>query len=109
MNNREKRILVTGAAGLIGLHLCERLLKRGFDIVAKVLNIAKPNLDWNTKELNSASIRVPWRIYCIGNFKPVSLMSFIPLLENALDTIAEKTIYQCNLAMYVWPMQVWKI
>jgi len=30
---KNKKILVTGAAGFIGFHLCERLMKEGFDVV----------------------------------------------------------------------------
>ena len=32
-DDRKKRVLVTGGAGFIGSHLCERLLQRGFDVL----------------------------------------------------------------------------
>jgi len=29
-----KRILITGAAGFLGSHLCDRFIKEGYDVVA---------------------------------------------------------------------------
>ena len=30
---RNKRVLITGAAGFLGSHLCDRFIKEGFDVV----------------------------------------------------------------------------
>src|SRR3974377_1635917 len=42
----EKRVLVTGGAGFLGSHLCERLLERGADIVCvdNFFTGAQPNI-----------------------------------------------------------------
>lgn len=33
MNNDQKRVLITGAAGFLGSHLCDRFIKEGFKVV----------------------------------------------------------------------------
>lgn len=53
--------------------------------VARVLDTpASPNLDWNKLEPAPGSSLAPWRLYNIGNNKPVDLMQFISALESRL-------------------------
>ena len=40
------RVLVTGAAGFIGSHLCEALLKKGFKVNALVRYNSRQNKGW---------------------------------------------------------------
>jgi len=58
------------------------------DIVEGVLRVldqpARPNLTWNGDRPDPGTSKAPWRIYNIGNGKPVELMSYIALLEQAL-------------------------
>ena len=58
-------------------------------IVKTTDNIAKPNLQWNSNQPDPATSSVPWRIYNIGNNKPVELMSYIRALELALKKKAK--------------------
>jgi len=64
------------------------------DIVEGVIRIMKrpalPNVDWTGDSPDSASSLAPWRIYNIGNSKPVNLMDYINALEEALGKEAEK-------------------
>ena len=52
-------------------------------------NIANPNLHWNSNQPDPATSNAPWRIYNIGNNKPVELMSYIRALEQALKKKAK--------------------
>ena len=53
---------------------------------------ATSNLKWNSDQPDPATSNAPWRIYNIGNNKPIELMDYIAALEKALGKTAEKEI-----------------
>ncbi len=55
-----------------------------------IQNPAKPNMDWNGKQPEASSSKAPYRIYNIGNSKPVKLLDFIEAIEDKTGKIAEK-------------------
>ncbi len=60
------------------------------DGVIKTLdNNATNNLDWDSNQPDPATSKVPWRIYNIGNNKPVQLMDYINALEKILGKKAK--------------------
>lgn len=64
------------------------------DIVEGVIRVldqpAKGNPDWNSDKPDPATSRAPWRVYNIGNNRPIELMDYISALEKALGKKAEK-------------------
>ena len=58
------------------------------DIVKGVIktldNSANSNFEWNSNKPDPATSKAPWRIYNIGNNKPVKLMNYIDALEKTL-------------------------
>jgi UDP-glucuronate 4-epimerase len=58
------------------------------DIVEGVIRILdrlpQPNPEWDSDHPDSASSTAPYRLYNIGNHKPVELMHYIHLLEECL-------------------------
>ncbi|MBL1140590.1 MAG: NAD-dependent epimerase [Proteobacteria bacterium] len=64
------------------------------DIVEGVVrvadNVATPNLDWDSDKPDPATSKSPYRLYNIGNNKPVELMYFIEQIEKNLNRKAEK-------------------
>jgi len=59
--------------------------------ISRVLDSpAKPNPEWDAKNPDPATSASPYRIYNIGNNKPISLMSYIEALENVLGRKAMK-------------------
>ena len=58
------------------------------DIVEGVIktldNPATNNIEWNGNQPDPATSNAPWRIYNIGNNKPVQLMDYIDALEKTL-------------------------
>jgi UDP-glucuronate 4-epimerase len=58
--------------------------------IIKVVDIpATKNLNWNSNQPDHATSKAPWRIYNIGNNKPVKLMDYIHALENTLGKKAK--------------------
>ena len=64
------------------------------DIVEGVIRVldrpASPNSKWSGDQPDSGTSKAPWRIYNIGNNKPVNLMDFIEALEKSLGKTAKK-------------------
>ena len=63
------------------------------DVVKGVIktldNPAEINPNWNNNQPDPASSKAPWRIYNIGNNKPVKLMDYISALEKSLKKKAK--------------------
>ena len=58
--------------------------------ILKVLdNPAIGNVSWDSNKPDPASSKAPWRIYNIGNSKPVKLMDYIDALEKTLGKKAK--------------------
>ena len=64
------------------------------DIVEGVIRVldrpALPNPDWNGNSPDPGTSLAPWRVYNIGNNRPVELMDYIAALEGALNRTAVK-------------------
>ena len=63
------------------------------DIVEGVIKTldspAVSNIEWNSNQPDPATSKAPWRIYNIGNNKPVQLMNYIDALEKTLEKKAK--------------------
>ena len=63
------------------------------DIVGGIIrtldNTASGNINWNSDKPELSSSKSPWKIYNIGNSKPVKLMDYIDALENVLGKKAK--------------------
>jgi len=66
------------------------------DIVEGVIRTldhnAQSNPDWSGLRPDSGTSKAPWRVYNIGNQKPVELMDYIETLERCLGKTAEKNL-----------------
>ena len=64
------------------------------DIIEGTFKVLKKpptsNFKWNGKKPDPATSVAPYRIYNIGNNKPVNLMDYIKALENSLKKKAKK-------------------
>ncbi|MGB5621475.1 MAG: NAD-dependent epimerase [Gammaproteobacteria bacterium] len=66
------------------------------DIVGGVVHAmdhtAEPNPDWDSDKPDPGTSKAPYRLYNIGNSRPVELMTYIGLLEQYLGRTAEKNL-----------------
>ncbi len=66
------------------------------DIVEGVIRTmdrtAEPNPEWDAAQPDPGTSRVPYRIYNIGNHKPVELMRYIEVIEECVGKKAEKNL-----------------
>lgn len=75
-------------------------MKRDFTYVDDIVEgitrllprIPEKNSDWNSEDPDAASSFAPYRLYNIGNNKPVELLHFISVLEQKLDKSAIKNM-----------------
>lgn len=59
-------------------------------VVAALGRIATPDPDWNSDAPDPSASYAPYRIYNIGNQRPVSLLRYIEVLEQCLGRKAQK-------------------
>ena len=66
------------------------------DIVEGVIrtmdHVAQADENWDSSSPDPGSSKVPYRLYNIGNQKPVDLMRFIELIEECIGKKAEKNL-----------------
>jgi UDP-glucuronate 4-epimerase len=58
-------------------------------VVRLIGKIAEPDPHWNGDQPDPATSRAPYRLYNIGNQKPVELTAFIRILEEKLGRRAQ--------------------
>jgi UDP-glucuronate 4-epimerase len=61
-------------------------------VVGSLDRAASPDPAWSGLDPSPATSRAPWRLYNIGNNRPVELLYFIECLENALGKTTEKEL-----------------
>lgn len=61
-------------------------------IIQSMKHVPGTDKDWDTVKADSASSRVPWRIYNLGNNKPSDLLYMIGLIEKELGKEAIKDL-----------------
>jgi len=61
-------------------------------VVRTLDHIATPSAAWNAKAPDPASSAAPYRIYNIGNNKPVTLLDFVAAIEKAVGKTAVKVM-----------------
>jgi UDP-glucuronate 4-epimerase len=74
--------------------------RRDFTYVADIVEgvvraldrVAKPNERWDSDSPDPGTSKAPYRIYNIGNQRPVELMRYIEVLEQCLGRKAEKNL-----------------
>jgi len=61
-------------------------------VVAAMDHIAAPDAGWNSDAPNPGTSRAPYRVYNIGNNRPIELLRYIEVLEECLGRKAQKNL-----------------
>ncbi len=61
-------------------------------VVAALDHVATANPDWDSERPDPATSAAPYRLYNIGNNRPVELMHYIEVLEQCLGRKAERNL-----------------
>jgi len=61
-------------------------------VVRTLDHLPQPNPDWSGDAPDAATSTAPYKLYNIGNNRPVELLDFIEVLENCLGRKAEKNL-----------------
>ncbi|MBX2883601.1 MAG: NAD-dependent epimerase [Granulosicoccus sp.] len=61
-------------------------------VVRTLDKVATPSEQWNSKDPDPATSSAPYRIYNIGNNKPIELEHYIDTLESCLNRTAKKNL-----------------
>jgi UDP-glucuronate 4-epimerase len=61
-------------------------------VIAAMDHIARPDASWNSDAPNPSTSSAPYRIYNIGNQRPVDLLRYIEVLEQCLGRTAEMNL-----------------
>ena len=72
-------------------------------VVRAMDRVAQPNPTWSGDAPDPATSQAPYRIYNIGNQRPVELMRYIEVLEECLGRKAEKNLCRCSSATFPIP------
>jgi UDP-glucuronate 4-epimerase len=59
-------------------------------VIAVLDHVATPDAAWNSAAPQPGTSSAPYRIYNIGNQRPISLLRFIEVLEQCLGREAQK-------------------
>jgi UDP-glucuronate 4-epimerase len=66
-------------------------------VVRSLDRVATPDPNWNSDEPDPATSSAPYRIYNIGNNRPVELLRYIEVLEDCLGRKAQKNLLPLQL------------
>jgi UDP-glucuronate 4-epimerase len=66
-------------------------------IIATVDRVAAPDPNWDSAHPDPSTSQAPYRLYNIGNQKPVELMHYISVLEKKLNRTAKKNMLPMQL------------
>jgi len=61
-------------------------------VVAIIDHVAKPDVAWNSDAPNPSTSRAPYRLYNIGNQRPIELLRYIEVLEQCLGRKAQMNL-----------------